>query len=106
MADPVPTEANGNLSNSLKHILGHVFLKSEPDPFTKVSVLFFSEEASKIRALKPCPLLIKSAPFKAALSFSFSSHRYFYEKMHQLLYFTKYHTVESSLLLEHELVLH
>lgn len=48
VADPVPTEANGNLSNSLKHILGHVFLKSEPDPFTKVSVLFFSEEASKI----------------------------------------------------------
>lgn len=39
MSDVVPSEDNGK-SNSSKCILGHVFWKSEPDPFAKISKIF------------------------------------------------------------------
>lgn len=53
MSHGVPSEVNWK-SNSSKCILGHVFWKSEPDPFAKiVRFFFFYEKAPRIKVLKP-----------------------------------------------------
>jgi len=57
VTNPVPTEVNGNLSKTSKCVLGHVFLKSEPDPFAKMTTYFFSFlKKPKDKGLKTVPM--------------------------------------------------
>ena len=71
-------------------------------------IFFLFWKSQRIRAWKlyPCPLLIKSTPYKAALSCSFISHRYLYEKMHNniSLFTSLNHTVKCSFRIRSELL--